>query len=67
MGVVFKLAMSSTITSNYARYGALGVMLSLMWFLVAVGVVIIVGAVIGVVWRLRRTINRHDGSVEVSN
>ena len=67
MGVVFKLAMSSTITSNYARYGARGVMLSLMWFLVAVGVVIIVGAVIGVVWRLRRTINRHDGSVEVSN
>ena len=55
MSIVFKLTMSSTIVSNYAKYGALGVMFSLMSFLIAVGVVIIVGAIIGLVWRLRRT------------
>ena len=55
MSVVFNLTMSSTITSNYTKYGAIGVVLSLMSFLIAIGVVIILGAVIGVVWRLRRT------------
>ena len=56
MSVVFNLTMSSTITSNYKKYGDIGVVLSLMSFLIAIGVVIILGAIIGVVWRLRRTI-----------
>ena len=54
MSVVFKLTMSSTITSKSAKYGAVGVVISLMSFLVAIGFVIILGAIIGVVWRERR-------------
>jgi membrane protein len=47
--------MSSTITSNYTKYGDIGVVLALMSYLIAIGVVIILGAILGVVWRLRRT------------
>lgn len=53
MSLVFKLTMSSSITSNSGKYGAVGVMLSLMSFLVAIGVVVILGAIFGVVWRER--------------
>jgi hypothetical protein len=38
-----------------------------MSFLIAVGVVIIPGAIIGVVWRLRRTITPDGGSADQSN
>jgi membrane protein len=62
MSVVFNLTMSSTITSNYTKYGDIGVVLSLMSFLIAIGVVIILGATIGVVWRLRRTSTPDSGS-----
>jgi membrane protein len=55
MSVVFNLTMSSTITSNYTKYGDIGVVLALMSYLIAIGVVIILGAILGVVWRLRRT------------
>jgi membrane protein len=62
MSVVFNLTMSSTITSNYTKYGDIGVVLALMSFLIAIGVVIILGATIGVVWRLRRTSTPDSGS-----
>jgi membrane protein len=62
MSIVFRLTMSSTIMSNYAKYGAIGVMLALMSFLIAIGVVIILGAVVGVVWRARRTSGAKTGS-----
>lgn len=54
MEIVFRLTMSSTITSNYAKYGSIGVVFAIMSFLIAVGVVIILGAVFGVVWRERQ-------------
>jgi membrane protein len=44
MTIFFRLSMSSTMTSNYAKYGAIGVVLALMSVLIAVGVVIILGA-----------------------
>ena len=62
MSVVFNLTMSSTITSNYKKYGDIGVVLALMSYLIAIGVVIILGAIIGVVWRLRRTITPDSGA-----
>lgn len=67
MSAVFKLTMSSTITSNYKKYGDIGVVLSLMSFLIAIGVVIILGAIIGVVWRLRRTITRDGEAADTSD
>ena len=67
MSVVFNLTMSSTITSNYKKYGDIGVVLSLMSFLIAIGVVIILGAIIGVVWRLRRTIAANSGPADASD
>ena len=73
MSVVFNLTMSSTITSNYNKYGDIGVVLAIMSYLIAIGVVIILGAIIGVVWRLRRTIasdsetvNASDGTAQVN-
>ena len=57
MTVMFRLTMSSTITSNYRTYGAIGVVFALMSFLVAVSVVLILGAIFGVVWRERHQRN----------
>jgi membrane protein len=67
MSVVFNLTMSSTITSNYKKYGDIGVVLALMSFLIAIGVVIILGAIIGVVWRLRQTTTSDGASAHASN
>jgi len=53
MQVVFRLTMSDMISSNYAKYGAIGVVFTLMTLMVAVGVVVILGAISGVVWRER--------------
>ncbi len=50
---VFGLTMSSTIMSDYNKYGSIGVIFALMSFLIAIGVVIILGAIVGVVWRER--------------
>jgi membrane protein len=53
MTIVFRLTMSATITSNYDKYGSIGVIFAIMSYLVAIGVVILIGAVFGVVWRER--------------
>jgi len=53
MTIVFRLTMSDSITSNYEKYGSIGVIFAIMSYLVAIGVVIIIGAVFGVVWRER--------------
>lgn len=55
MMIFFRLSMSNTMTSNYAKYGAIGVVLALMSVLIATGVVIILGALVGVMWRERRS------------
>ncbi len=62
MSIVFKFTMSDTIVTNYKKYGAVGVVLSLMSLLIAVGVVIILGAIFGVVWRERRRLATDDES-----
>lgn len=61
MTVAFRVTMSQTITTNYERYGTIGLLFALMSFLIAVGVVIIVGAVFGVVWRERHAGAPGDG------
>lgn len=53
MSVVFKLTMSNSIATNYAKYGTVGVILSLMSYLIAIGVVVVLGAVVGLLWRER--------------
>ena len=53
MTFYFRLSMSSTITSDYKKYGEIGIVFALMQLLIAVGVVLIIGAVFGVVWRER--------------
>jgi membrane protein len=53
MVVVFRLTLSSTIASNYRRYGSAGVVFAIMTLLIAIGVVIILGALLGVAWRAR--------------
>lgn len=55
MTIVFRLTMSDTMTSNYEKYGSIGVIFALMSFLIAIGVVIILGAVVGTVWRERHS------------
>lgn len=54
MMVVFRFVMSDSIISNYRKYGAIGVIFTGMSFLIAIGVVIILGAIFGVVWREER-------------
>jgi membrane protein len=56
--IVFRLTMSSTITTDYRKYGAIGVVLAFVSFLIGVGVVIILGAILGLAWR-----QRHNGAV----
>jgi membrane protein len=53
MVVVFRLTLSSTIASNYMKYGPAGVVFAIMTYLIAIGVVIILGALLGVAWRAR--------------
>jgi membrane protein len=50
MQLVFKFTFSSMVVSDYEKYGQTGVVFALMAWLVAIGVVIILGAVIGVAW-----------------
>ena len=53
------LFFSSAITSNEDKYGPIGVVFILMYWLIAVGVVIIFGAVVGDVWQERRASGRQ--------
>jgi membrane protein len=53
MVVVFRLTMSSTIVSNYRKYGPIGVVFAVMSLLIAIGVVIMLGALVGLAWRQR--------------
>jgi membrane protein len=51
MEAVFSFTFSGTVISYDHRYGPIGVVFALMSWLIAIGVVIILGAVAGVVWR----------------
>jgi membrane protein len=54
MEVVFSFTFSGMVTSNQHKYGSIGVVFSLMSWLIAIGVVVILGAAVGVVWHERR-------------
>ncbi|MFJ9770386.1 YhjD/YihY/BrkB family envelope integrity protein [Kitasatospora sp. NPDC101157] len=53
MRVVFEFTASDMVTEDARKYGPIGVVFFLMSWLVAIGVVIILGAVTGIVWRER--------------
>lgn len=54
MEIVFSFIFSNEVISDYKKYGSIGIVFALMSWLIAIGVVIILGAVFGVVWRERR-------------
>jgi membrane protein len=54
MVIVFRLTLSSSIASNYEKYGSAGVVFAIMPLLIAIGVVLVLGAILGVAWRERR-------------
>jgi len=53
MEVVFSLFISGMVISEDKEYGPIGIVSALMAFLIAIGVVIILGAVVGLVWQER--------------
>ena len=53
MVIVFRLTLSSTIVSSYRKYGSAGVVFAITPLLIAIGVVVILGALLGVAWRER--------------
>ncbi len=54
MAWAFSLFFSNEVISDYNRYGPIGVVFALMSWLIAIGVVLIIGAVFGLVWNERR-------------
>jgi membrane protein len=50
LGIFSSVYFSHNIVANYKRFGSIGVMLLLLSWLIAVGVVIILGAVVGILW-----------------
>lgn len=60
--VAFRLTLSATITTDYRKYGAIGVIFGVMSVLIAIGVVILLGAVVGLVWQERRATRTAAGT-----
>ena len=54
LGIFSKFYFSSTITSDSRTYGTIGAILGILTWFVAIGAVIILGAVAGVVWQDRK-------------
>jgi membrane protein len=53
MVAVFSATFSGMVISSYDRYGPIGIVFDLLSYALAIGVVIILGAVIGIVWHER--------------
>ena len=53
MEVAFSLFFSNMVIADYNEYGPIGMIFALMAFLIAIGVVVILGAVVGLVWQER--------------
>lgn len=67
MALIFRLTISSSITSDYRKYGSIGVVFAIMSLLIAIGVVIMLGALAGVAWRERSTTrSRRTGSLALA-
>ena len=53
MVAVFSATFSGMVISSYDRYGPIGIVFDIMSYLLAIGVVITLGAVAGIVWHER--------------
>ena len=53
MEAVFAAVFSGMLTSNEQEYGPIGIVFALVSYLIAIGVVVILGAVTGIVWQER--------------
>jgi membrane protein len=53
MEAVFAVISSGMVTSDYHEYGPIGTVFALMSYLIAIGVVVILGAATGLVWQER--------------
>jgi membrane protein len=53
MEVAFSFFFSGMVISESREYGPIGVVFALMAYLIAIGVVVILGAVVGLVWQER--------------
>jgi membrane protein len=53
MVAVFSATFSGMVISSYDRYGPIGIVFDIMSFLLAIGVMIILGAMAGIVWHER--------------
>jgi membrane protein len=53
MEAVFAVIFSGMVTSDHNEYGPIGTVFALMSYLIAIGVVVILGAVTGLVWQKR--------------
>jgi membrane protein len=53
MVIVFRLTLSTTIASDYRKYGSAGVIFAITPLLIAIGVVIVLGALLGAAWQER--------------
>jgi membrane protein len=53
MEIVFRVIMSGMVVSEDKEYGPIGIIFAIMSYLIAIGVVIILGAVVGLVWQER--------------
>jgi membrane protein len=62
MVIAFRLTLSASIASDYRKYGSIGVVFAIMSLLIAVGVVIILGALLGLIWQERYDRRGHDQS-----
>jgi len=54
MDAVFAVVFSGMVISDERKYGPIGIVFCLMSYLIAIGVVVILGAVTGLVWQERR-------------
>jgi membrane protein len=61
MEVVFSLVFSAMVISNEKKYGPIGVIFALLSYLIAIGVVVILGAVVGLVWQERSSAKTGAG------
>jgi membrane protein len=61
MEVFFSLFFSAMVISDDTRYGPIGIIFALLSYLIAIGVVVILGAVAGLVWQERSSGKDQDG------
>jgi membrane protein len=54
MVIAFSLVFSNTVITNNKKYGPVAVTFGLMSYFIAIGVVIVLGAVVGVFWHETR-------------